>query len=122
MKAGHQNAQDATVKAALGSIVADEERHAELAWDILAYCLEVGSDEVRAAVEATLTTLASGGEAASQKEGLLEGLEAHGWVGAAEQDEIRRGVRAAVIGRARKLIERPAQTGGVTVAEARKQR
>jgi hypothetical protein len=47
-----RDATDPAVRAALARIVGDEARHAELAWDVLAWALEVGGPEVRAAVAA----------------------------------------------------------------------
>ena len=46
------------VRAALHTIIRDETRHAELAWQTLAWALAAGGDEARAAVaEAARTTL-----------------------------------------------------------------
>lgn len=50
-------ARDADVRAALSGIAEDEERHAELAWSMLAWLVANGGDEARAALENALRTL-----------------------------------------------------------------
>jgi hypothetical protein len=51
-------AADPTVVATLTAIAADEAAHAELAWAVLAWCLDAGGDDVRAAVRAAEAELA----------------------------------------------------------------
>lgn len=45
-----EGARDARVRAALGTIAADETRHAELAWRFVRWAMEIGGEAVRAAV------------------------------------------------------------------------
>jgi hypothetical protein len=50
-------ARDPVVRQTFAMIAGDEERHAELAWSVLAWCLDRGGDDVRAAVEARAARL-----------------------------------------------------------------
>jgi hypothetical protein len=50
----HERATDSGVRGALDVIARDEARHAELAWRTVAWALEVGGSEVRAALVAAL--------------------------------------------------------------------
>lgn len=52
-----KQATDPEVRRVLGHIVADETRHAELAWDTLAWALRQGGAPVRAAVAAVFAEL-----------------------------------------------------------------
>ena len=52
-------ATDPAVRRALAAIAEDEARHAELAWRTVAWAVEVGGDEVRAAVEAAFEAAAA---------------------------------------------------------------
>jgi hypothetical protein len=47
-----EKASDTAVREALAMIAADEARHAELAWRVVAWAIEAGGDRVRAAVAA----------------------------------------------------------------------
>ncbi|HEU4728622.1 MAG TPA: ferritin-like domain-containing protein [Kofleriaceae bacterium] len=49
---GCADAEEPAIRAALAMIARDEVRHAELAWDILAWCVETGGEPIRAAVQA----------------------------------------------------------------------
>lgn len=51
-----RRASDPAVVASLESTVDDETRHAELAWRVVAWALEVGGDRIRRAVERTFAT------------------------------------------------------------------
>jgi hypothetical protein len=54
---GARGARDPIVRDTLQMIAADEERHAELAWSVLAWCLDTGGETVRAAVAARVARL-----------------------------------------------------------------
>lgn len=78
---------DPAVGRALSIIAADEERHAELAWDILEWALKIGDADVRDAVLAT-----------------AERLPMRGRRGPLAPDEFL-SLRAAVLDRLRRLLE-----------------
>lgn len=77
-------AQDPELARALRGIADDEARHAELAWSLLRWALDVGGSPVRAAVaqafEATFAQLSRGGELSGQ----ALNLRAHGRLAAAD--------------------------------------
>ena len=54
---GARGARDPIVRDTLRMIAADEERHAELAWSVLAWCIDTGGETVRAAVAARVARL-----------------------------------------------------------------
>jgi len=54
---GARTAADPAVRQTLAMIALDEERHAELAWSVLAWCLDTGDDAVRTAVAARAARL-----------------------------------------------------------------
>ena len=54
---GARAAEDPVVRDALAMIAGDEESHAELAWAVLAWCLDAGGEPVRAAVAARAARL-----------------------------------------------------------------
>jgi hypothetical protein len=54
---GARAAADPVVRDALAMIAGDEESHAELAWAVLAWCLDAGGEPVRAAVAARAARL-----------------------------------------------------------------
>jgi hypothetical protein len=54
---GARGARDPVVRDTLQMIAADEERHAELAWSVLAWCVDTGGEAVRAAVAARAARL-----------------------------------------------------------------
>jgi len=59
-------ATDPAVRAALAQIAADEARHAELAWKTVAWAVEAGGKEVRAAVARTLFEALAGSRRARE--------------------------------------------------------
>ncbi|HVY48495.1 MAG TPA: ferritin-like domain-containing protein, partial [Minicystis sp.] len=77
-------ATDPAVRAVLTEIAADEARHAELAWRAVAWALEVGGQDVRAAVAEVLRSASrhapEAGDvlAPAQASARPEVLEAHG--------------------------------------------
>jgi hypothetical protein len=54
---GARGAEDPVIRESLAMIADDEERHAELAWSVLAWCLDTGGEPVRAAVAARAARL-----------------------------------------------------------------
>lgn len=61
---GCEGAEDPAVKDVLATIARDEAAHAELAWEILAWCVDRGGEAVRAAVVAALRSLPAAGPVA----------------------------------------------------------
>jgi hypothetical protein len=93
----HQRATDPAVRAALGTIAADEARHAELAWRTLAWALREGGDSVASAAREVFTrAMASTPRPEDNPE--IEGApSSHGRIGAVEIAELqRRGLREVV--------------------------
>jgi hypothetical protein len=56
---GAMTAVDPVIRTALQMIAADEHAHAELAWDVLGWCLERGGRETRRAIEQRLAVLSA---------------------------------------------------------------
>ncbi len=56
-RAAAERAVDPVVRATFVMIAADEARHAELAWDVMAWCIEQGGRSTRAALAARLERL-----------------------------------------------------------------
>ncbi len=104
-------AQDAAVREALEIIARDEASHAELSWEILAWCIAAGGDDVRGALLSRLRRLPRRIEARPIGADLTSELERHGRVGPEIQRRIYQEVRAEVSSRAVRMIgERPLQT------------
>lgn len=59
-----EGAEEPAVKDLLATIARDEAAHAELAWEILAWCVDRGGEAVRAAVVAALRSLPAAGPVA----------------------------------------------------------
>ncbi|MBX3230190.1 MAG: ferritin-like domain-containing protein [Labilithrix sp.] len=68
-------ATDPVVRDVLARIAREEQRHADFAWDVLAWCLAVGDEELRAAVEQALAARA---EAPAVSASARDALAAHG--------------------------------------------
>lgn len=73
-----RGASDPQARGALGLIARDEQRHADLGWDILAHCLAEGGREVREALGAAMLEDPAGPPAASAEEFEAQGWRAHG--------------------------------------------
>lgn len=97
-------AQDPAVCEALEIIERDEASHAELSWEILAWCVAVGGDDVRGPLLSRLGRLPGRIEVQPIAEDLIPELERHGRVGAAIQRRIYREVWAGVSLRAARVI------------------
>jgi hypothetical protein len=87
-------ATDPEVRRALAVITADEARHAELAWRTVAWALEVGGAEVRAACEQAFAEALA--QAPSVPEGAV-GLEAHGRLDTATLQAVARSAMRDVV-------------------------
>jgi hypothetical protein len=91
-------ATDPAVRAALAQIAADEARHAELAWQTVAWALGVGGAAVRAAlVTAFAEALAGRDDAGGTAPASEGGLAGHGLLDAATLRRIRADALAAVV-------------------------
>jgi hypothetical protein len=99
-------ARDPAVRAALTRIVADEARHAELAWRTVAWALEAGGDDVHEAVtEAFRAALAARPLPATKSSRLA--LEAHGRLDPATTESVAAAALAGVVApAARALLQR----------------
>jgi hypothetical protein len=75
---GARGARDPVIAETLATIATDEERHAELAWSVLAWCLEVGGAPVRGAVAARATRLSDELAPPAPDFSGIEDLAAHG--------------------------------------------
>jgi hypothetical protein len=105
-----ERAVDAGVKSALGRIVDDELRHAELAWRFVAWALEVGGPDVRATVEDAFRRAIRAhrnGPRAAELAGDPLRLADHGRLDATEQRRIELYVLEQVVDPcAREFVER----------------
>jgi rubrerythrin len=95
-----ERARDPRVRAALGKIVEDETRHAELAWRTVAWAIEQGGESVRRAVRAAFDEALDrdfaptvGDERAYPNEALL----AHGYADAATMRHVKAVVAREVL-------------------------
>jgi ADP-ribose pyrophosphatase YjhB (NUDIX family) len=68
-----EGASDPVVRAHLATVARDEGRHAELAWDVLAFCLERGGTPARLATERALELCARGDLPLTESTRPLEG-------------------------------------------------
>jgi len=103
-------AQDAAVREALEIIARDEASHAELSWEILAWCLAAGGDDVRGDLLSRLRPLPRKIEVRPVSVRIASELERHGRVGPEIQRRIYQEVRVHVSLRAARMIgERPLQ-------------
>jgi len=62
-----RDATDPTVRSVLEQIIADETRHAQLAWDTVRWALQAGGDPVRQALQAEVEALTAPVEASPQE-------------------------------------------------------
>lgn len=98
----------------LSCIARDEREHAELAWDILHWCLATGGNEVRRAVEQTLRVIATGSSSAlpllPPLPGITEAqLEAHGVLSKPQLDRIAQLSLQETLDRAAVLLDPPSR-------------
>jgi hypothetical protein len=87
-----ERADDPRVRAALGKIVQDETRHAELAWRTVAWAIDQGGDDVRRAVRAAFDQALSRDLADTMGDACVSGgeaLRAHGYADAADMQRVR---------------------------------
>jgi hypothetical protein len=96
---GATRATDPAIQTTLAMIAADESRHAELAWDIVAWCAAAGGAVVRGAITDALTRL----DAPVSTWTHAAPPARHGFVGAAIVAELAARRRRSVIERARAL-------------------
>jgi hypothetical protein len=104
-RARAERAQDPVVRDLQLRIAADEARHAELAWDVLAFCLKRGGEPVRALTARALRSL---GDTRPAPRGIHEDLEPHGFLSDDAAARIWAATAASVAERARTLVERRA--------------
>jgi hypothetical protein len=82
----HARAIDPAVRAALATIADDEARHAELAWQSVAWSIARGGESVRRAVRTAFAEAVAGVRAAEPQS--TRGLEAHGRLDADTQRQL----------------------------------
>jgi hypothetical protein len=104
-----RDAKDATVRAVLARIAADESRHAELAWRTVAWAIGVGGDRVRRAVRSAFAAAAGEAEAlAPDPEGSGGDadlrLAAHGFIGNGRSRAASRLAWRAIVSPARNAL------------------
>jgi hypothetical protein len=104
----YARAVDPAVRVALVIIARDESSHAELAWQILAWCLEAGGEETRAAIHAELRRLPRRVEVNALPSEIAAELERHGRLHAAIQELIFNQTRAATLTRASLMLDQQA--------------
>jgi hypothetical protein len=98
-------ATDPAVRAALAEIVADEARHAELAWATVTWAARAGGAEVRAAIARALFDALAGGRGAPSPGAAAPGaLEAHGRLDAATVARVAAGAMTDVVGPAARAL------------------
>jgi hypothetical protein len=104
-------AADPAVRAALARIAADEARHAELAWRTVAWAVQAGGSEVRAAVERALVEAIATAATSPSRETAVAGsldMEAHGRLDAATTAQVVASAMAdIVVPAASTLLQRP---------------
>ena len=106
-------ATDPAVREVLGHITRDEGRHAELAWATLRWAIEVGGEEVRAAVAAELARAAM---RVDTEEGDDPLLVRHGLVpGVLLRRVVAEGIREVIAPAAAALLGRPARAAHAAV-------
>lgn len=91
-------ASDPEVRATLETIHRDEHRHAEHAWSILAFCIEAGGEEVRAALASHMPLVNAA------PNGLDDDLESLGIISPALQEAANKEVRHEVARRLSTLL------------------
>jgi hypothetical protein len=103
----YARARDPVVREALAVIARDESSHAELAWAVVAWCLEQGGVEIgralRKVVHRAPLSLASN-EAPPD---MTSELAAHGWVDPGERRDLLRQTEIEVASRLAHLIRQP---------------
>lgn len=102
---GARRAEDRTIREVLEMIARDEAGHAELAWDVLAWCLDQGDAALAGAVEARVAVL--GGELSPQLPDLAvdpDALAGHGIIDQRSLGDLAGARIAAVQDRARRLL------------------
>jgi hypothetical protein len=96
--AGAATAADPALRAALTTVAADEDAHAELSWQVLGWCLDTGGRPVRDAVAAALRRLQPLAPEPTP------GLAAYGWPEPAAAAAVAARVHAATVARATGLL------------------
>jgi len=104
---GETAAAEPAIRATLAMIARDEAGHAQLAWDVLAWCLETGSDAVRTAVANRVEVL--GEELTPRLPNMIGGIDeralaAYGVIDQETLGDIANARIAAVQHRARALV------------------
>lgn len=89
------------LREAQSMIASDEQRHADLAWDVLAWALEAGGHEAREALDAVHQAAPSEPEAQAD-----EDLEAFGILSSEHQQELAHGVQKIARKRLTRLVAR----------------
>ena len=92
-------ARDPQVRAALAVIARDEASHAELAWDVVQWCCEMGGQGVRRRLTTALAAAPVSTTERRIPDALAEALADHGWPGQATRDDASRATFAAVAAR-----------------------
>ncbi|WP_394848613.1 ferritin-like domain-containing protein [Pendulispora brunnea] len=110
-RAGLEDATDPAVREVLARIAQDESEHAELAWDILVFCIDAGGAPVARALHETAMAIGELPPAPYRREqlGLValadpRALCAHGRVGLEKWAPIYAGCRKAILGRLEGLL------------------
>lgn len=102
---GATSAADGALRAALEVFAEDEDRHGELAWHIVEWCLRQGGDEVTRAVRRALRDMgARGSPPPGTRPGSDGSLAAHGRLGDVRLQELYRSVRESLLRRGQNTL------------------
>jgi hypothetical protein len=109
-RAAADRAGDPVVRDAWVAIARDESSHAELAWEVVTWCLDRAEPELgrrlRKAIHTTPASIATRGAPAS----LQRELDGHGWLPADERQDLFHETRLAVASRLAALIAERTRT------------
>jgi len=103
-------ARDRAAGAALAVIARDEASHAELAWDVVHWCVERGGDPVRRHLAAALDEAPASVSSPAIPEALAGTLADHGWFDPAVWADALRTTAATVAARFAALVAPPPPT------------
>ena len=105
-----EGVRDEAARAVLTTIARDEASHAELAWDVLAWCVAQGGEDARGDVERAVADLATAVRANAPPAGVDERvLAAHGRIAPAEVQHAYASARAVAIARVAGVLARSDQ-------------
>ena len=97
-------ARDGAVRDAWAAIARDESSHADLAWEVVSWCLEQGAPALGRELRKAIHTSPAMARTKDVPSPLEPELEAHGWLPPAELQELFHDTRLAVASRLAALI------------------